>query len=629
MDEAADLSRRIDDLLSGAIDEQVREQRALAELMIGIRDGIEQLGEQVASLGEAVEAARDASERVQLAPAAGAPAEGIVDRFESVETAIGELSATVSALADRPDPVTLDPEEARALFGTTADAARESASVEAAALRELIENHANSLREAVLSETGTSRETLHAELIAAREALLAETTAIKEAADHQYAQLARRFGEARERTDAIEERLRALEATLEVVGKAPGEMKQGLDEFRSSVSEQNETLAARVQASTDTSTARLADASDRLTENAGIVASGLDGVAARFQTLQESLLAYLQVRDIALEEERDRVISELLDEFARAMDAKQRKAFAAGIRGAWASRRDRRDAKRFRMGEGKGLPRMPQAPPEAIKAAAQTLAKAPPKESKPPSPPERRPAAGPGPLLVEESPRPRPVEVPPPPKAKPKPKAKAPDKAPAKEPEAAKPPVKAAKAKAAPKPKPAKARKEPETPAEEPRPIGVPSPAEAVLLEAPPAPEVLETGEAALEAAPLEAPEPPAEAEIEVMLGAPEPGPADEPVPFEALISEEPGPSAEEPALAGEAVAWPEAPGEAPAEPAAAPKARKARAPRASKAKPETPEDRKAAKLERAARRRARQAAGGPPPAPPAQPEPPAEGRPL
>ncbi|MCA1832368.1 MAG: hypothetical protein ABR548_00870 [Actinomycetota bacterium] len=623
MDEAADLSRRIDDLLSGAIDEQVREQRVLAELMVGIRDGMEQLSEQVAALGEAVEAAREASERVQLAPAAGAPSEGIADRFESVETAIGELSATISALADRPDPVMLDPEEARALFGTTAEAARESAASEASALRELIESHITSLRDAALSETSSTRETLHSEMIAAREALLADTAAIKDAAEQNYAQLARRFAEAQERSDVIENRLSTLESSMEVVGKSPDEIKAALDEFRRDITAQNESLASRVQGGTDASSTRLSQAADRLTESAGSVTGGLDAIAARFQTLQESLLAYLQVRDIALEEERDRVITELLEEFARAVDAKQRPAFAAGMRGAWASRRDRRDARRFRMAEGRNLPRMPQVGAESIKAAAETLAKAPAPTAGPR--PERRPPA-PSPLIVDEAPRPRPVEVQPPPKAA-KAKAKVVESAakakpakPAAKPPAPKPaPVKAAK------PKPAKAAKPPAAelapePDEVVLGLGAPAPAEDTLLESPPAPppveavvpEPMQEPEPQPEVPP-EAPEPAEEADVALMIGE---------------LYEAPEATEAEPVVSKveTAIGEPEALAPPAAEPEPAPEATAPRRPRPAKAvkapktpkAPEGPEDRKAAKLERAAKRRARQAAPGRPvPAPP------------
>lgn len=648
MDEASDLSRRIDELLSGAIDEQVREQRALAELMIGVRDGLAQLSDRIASVNDSVEAAREASERIQLAPAAAPAIDGMAERFESIETAIGELSATIAALADRPDPAMLDPEEARALFGTTAEAAREAATGEAAALRSLIESSISSLRNALTSETTAARDHVFGELMGARESLLAETTAMKESADTRHQQIAEKLEVSAKRVDEFESRLAAIEASLAEFGKTPGELRETITGLMGDARKESEGLLERIRAAGDASSARLAETATKLSDNSTMIVAALDTIAARFETLQESLLAYLQVRDVALEEERDRVITELLEEFARAMDAKQRPAFAAGIRGAWASRRDRKDAHRFRAGAGKELPKMPPVSQQAARLATEKLARPvePAAGTAPAAPAMPEPAAS----RTESRPRPVPVEplAPRPAKATaPAPGGTGSKKAPpakkvAKTPAVAKAPAKKAPARTRRKPgEPPAADEEAATPSVED--IGVPSDEALTTMEgapeatqaAPdaepePAPdaEAAPAAEAAAEPAVAAGPQGAAtpEAEVEAAPAAPESGVA-EPEPEIRL-----GPVADLSAVQPAEVEPPEelsVPGEAEASeevaeaPAEAPPAEPSRPTKASRrAAKKSPVDKRTEKLERAARRRA----GQRPQAPRTSPLPPPPG---
>src|SRR5687768_17266676 len=59
VDEQSDLYRRIDELLSRPTDEQVREQRALNDLMVSVRDAIARLTGDVAALSARVSETRE------------------------------------------------------------------------------------------------------------------------------------------------------------------------------------------------------------------------------------------------------------------------------------------------------------------------------------------------------------------------------------------------------------------------------------------------------------------------------------------------------------------------------------------------------------------------------------------
>jgi hypothetical protein len=96
-------------------------------------------------------------------------------------------------------------------------------------------------------------------------------------------------------------------------------------------------------------------------------------VAARMDEFQEAMLAYLAARDLALEEARDRVLEELLEEYATGLTKRQRKRVGADLRRAFARRKDRRDAERYRSGPEAEV-RMPDVSPDAVARAATVIA---------------------------------------------------------------------------------------------------------------------------------------------------------------------------------------------------------------------------------------------------------------
>ncbi len=91
----------------------------------------------------------------------------------------------------------------------------------------------------------------------------------------------------------------------------------------------------------------------------------LGGGTERLVGAGQALLAYLADRDRWLEAERDRVLHEVLDEFAEGLSAKERKAVSSRVAEALDRRRDARDAHRYRRTQqGQPAVEIPAVPEE-------------------------------------------------------------------------------------------------------------------------------------------------------------------------------------------------------------------------------------------------------------------------
>jgi type IV secretory pathway VirB10-like protein len=121
------------------------------------------------------------------------------------------------------------------------------------------------------------------------------------------------------------------------------------------------------------------------------LAGGLGGGTNRLVGAGQALLAYLGERDRWLERERDRVLHEVLDEFAQGLSAKERRAVSSRMGEALDRRRDARDAGRFRRTEaGQPAIEIPEVPAE-IAALNEPVVPAP----LPPAPTARQRASAP------------------------------------------------------------------------------------------------------------------------------------------------------------------------------------------------------------------------------------------
>jgi hypothetical protein len=95
------------------------------------------------------------------------------------------------------------------------------------------------------------------------------------------------------------------------------------------------------------------------------VTGTLGGGTDRLVGAGQALLAYLGERDRWLERERDRVLHEVLDEFAEGLSGRGRRSLTSRMRNVVDRRRDARDAERFRQTEAETMViDIPAIPPE-------------------------------------------------------------------------------------------------------------------------------------------------------------------------------------------------------------------------------------------------------------------------
>jgi hypothetical protein len=120
-------------------------------------------------------------------------------------------------------------------------------------------------------------------------------------------------------------------------------------------------VLAEVQAEVAHSMAELRDALDGQVGAIGNVTGYLSGGTDRLVAAGQSLLAYLGERDRMLERERDRMLHEVLEEFAEGLSPRERRAVASRVTEAVDRRRDARDAARFRK-DAAPEPEIPSVP---------------------------------------------------------------------------------------------------------------------------------------------------------------------------------------------------------------------------------------------------------------------------
>jgi hypothetical protein len=95
------------------------------------------------------------------------------------------------------------------------------------------------------------------------------------------------------------------------------------------------------------------------------VTGTLGGGTERLVGAGQALLAYLGERDQWLERERDRVLHDVLDEFAQGLSGRGRRSLSSRMRTVVDRRRDARDAERFRQTEaGTTVIEIPSMPAE-------------------------------------------------------------------------------------------------------------------------------------------------------------------------------------------------------------------------------------------------------------------------
>ena len=385
---ADDISRRIDDLLSGAIDEQVREQRALSDTMIGVRDGVSRLVGDVAALSARVTESRETSQGLReelpflVQREVSSAVNSMSVRVDVLETAIGELVASLAGLEDRVGP--------DVIIGGVADRLQ--------SMRATDEEQAGAATaQAAESAVREATESLSA-------AFEDASAAMTEMVDKHHTQIARRLADVKKWADDVESRMKSLEKTLESNVKMPGEVRKQLNELTGATQDMTDSVLEEIRINAESAAARISASVEGLDREAIEMNRRFGEMNDAMRGFQEQMLAYLQVRDVALEERRDQIVTELLAEFFNELPERDRERTVGRLRTVFARRRDRRDADRYRAG-GKPTP-LPDVPPEAVARAQADIAREQRRSERPWSEPAVEPVRGPDRHL--EPPRRRP-----------------------------------------------------------------------------------------------------------------------------------------------------------------------------------------------------------------------------
>lgn len=123
------------------------------------------------------------------------------------------------------------------------------------------------------------------------------------------------------------------DVTKQVVKEAQAAAAAEVEAFRTKMDQEIRDLRETLQATAAT----VVDSRQELVEG-----------THRLETAGQALLQYLGERDLSLEEERDRLLRDILDEFAKGLDSKSRKHLSARVGEALERSRDARDADRYR-----------------------------------------------------------------------------------------------------------------------------------------------------------------------------------------------------------------------------------------------------------------------------------------
>jgi hypothetical protein len=255
---------------------------------------------------------------------------GLEDLGEAVATSLGNLGETLQDPASRD----ADRRHIEALVTEVMTAIDESTRP--------IDQQLASLQGGILDGFADSRERLLEELGGVLEALERASVETRDNVELQLTELRNDFA------DALDE---VREHVDETVGGSSVSVTNALDELRSDWTSRAEVVVSEGRAAAE---GVLADVQATLAEQAeaiGTVTGTIGGGTERLVAAGQALLAYLADRDRALERERDRVLQDVLEEFAVGLTARERRAVASRVGEAVDRHRDSRDAARFRRSQ--------------------------------------------------------------------------------------------------------------------------------------------------------------------------------------------------------------------------------------------------------------------------------------
>jgi hypothetical protein len=213
-----------------------------------------------------------------------------------------------------------------------------------------IDDQLASMHGGILDGFAAARDRLLEDLGGTLEALERSTVATRGDVDNQLGELRSDFA------DALDEVREHIETTVTTSGESvagaladmQGEWRPRVDAVVEDGRAAARSVLSEIQAEVHRATADLRAALDGQVAAIGNVTGYLDGGTNRLVAAGQSLLAYLGERDRMLEKERDRLLHEVLEEFAEGLSPRERRAVASRVGEAVDRRRDARDAARFR-----------------------------------------------------------------------------------------------------------------------------------------------------------------------------------------------------------------------------------------------------------------------------------------
>jgi hypothetical protein len=365
----------------------------ISELSQTVDEAFGSISEQLATDGDPVES------RLQEIHVA------VLDGFGAARARlIEELSGTLSRLeeANGVTRVAMSTEltELRGDLADALDEVRERVEATVAGAEESIGTALEDLRDRVEATVGGADESIGAALEEHKAGATALQDGIAAAALH-----AKDSGK---RVADLQEIVTRLDATL---SDLQSDWRPQVDAVVAQGRASAQSVLTEVQAEVDAALAQMTISLANQVKAIDEVSGSLGGGTDRLVGAGQALLAYLGERDRWLERERDRVLHEVLDEFAQGLSAKERRAVSSRMGEALDRRRDARDAERFRRTEtGQPAIEIPPIPPE-LTELAEPIVPRPPVQPAPPEPAEES-ATPPEPAVETATPAAPAVETP-------------------------------------------------------------------------------------------------------------------------------------------------------------------------------------------------------------------------
>ena len=304
---------------------------------------------------------------------------GLEDLGEAVANSLGTLGETLQDPASRD----ADRRHIEALITEVMTAVDEATRP--------IDQHLSSLQGGILDGFADARDRLIEELGSSLEALERASVETRDNVELQLTELRNDFA------DALDE---VREHVDDTVGGSSANVTNALGELRSDWKTRADVVVSEGRAAAEgvlaDVQATLADQVDAI----GTVSGTIGGGTERLVAAGQALLAYLADRDRALERERDRVLQEVLEEFAAGLAPRERRAVASRVGEAVDRHRDTRDAARFRRSQA-GEPELDV--PSVPGVVARLSEPLPPPAHTPPRRSGLRPAPKPSPATARKA----------------------------------------------------------------------------------------------------------------------------------------------------------------------------------------------------------------------------------